>query len=44
MRAQSEEGLGDVFIDFQASLSSSIFGKSNRVQTKSCQLLIIIKS
>lgn len=37
------DGYRDSF-RLNASLSSSIFGKSNRVQTKSCQLLIIIKS
>ena len=43
MKAQQEEGIGDVFIDFQASLSNSIYGFSQRVQPKSAQLLIIIK-
>lgn len=35
---------GDLHLDFNASKSSSIYKSINKIQVRSCQLLIIIKS
>ena len=43
-QTQAIKGTGDVRVEFKASNSSSVYGKSNGVKVASAQFLMIIKA